>query len=550
MTQKWFESRYGKSLKIAPPSVQSFSATNDSSYYFGETFQITPLWEFSKISSYLQSQPVVLVPVQPIRFLDAKNQQYALVFARDSNNQITSRLQVYEAYEDYKLTHSTINVNDFSGTMFQIGLNGKIERIYGLVDGQFRYRKILSPNQNLFRIYASPRSCDDLRRNTNPNEIQLFLLRICNLFGDQGPYDNAVTVPISLGWNVSSGGGSGGSGFDLGGYGGGTGGGNTTYVELSNEIDGTLFDIAGETTKFQAFMTEYMQELHFNEFEFLRLYSNKRLFTAVDYYLRSRGFNNTVALAIKNNMSFTSNPDAFINYLRLLTTDLTFFTIQSQAGFLSETVTTVGNYINAGFTRQEFSELYANQDTYNEVNNILNGIGFSSITSQNLIDKVWTKIMLDENVSDLNAQERVLALLNRAEFMLYALASRVAIAATRERFNGNVGVGDDRNIANAFQHSYWNAMLARGIGRDRAKVWTDAHESVGYTPFATDMDFFNNEVGRRLGIEFQPNNNITFPDFIMQNINNGMMQYVCFDGVDANGQFINQRLRFTNQTCP
>ena len=149
MTQKWFESQFGQSLTIAPPSIQSFSATNDSSYYFNETFQITPLWAFSKISSYLQRQSVVLVPVQPIRFLDAKNQQYALVFARDANNQITSRLQVYEAYEDYKLTHPTLNVDDFSGTMFQITLDGRVERVYGLIDGKFRYRKILPPDKKL-----------------------------------------------------------------------------------------------------------------------------------------------------------------------------------------------------------------------------------------------------------------------------------------------------------------------------------------------------------------------------------------------------------------
>ena len=251
MTQKWFESQFGQSLTIAPPSIQSFSATNDSSYYFNETFQITPLWGFSEISLYLQTNSVVLVPVQPIRFLDAKNQKYALVFARDANNQITSRLQVYAAYDSYNLTHPTINVNDFSGMMFQIMLDGKVERVYGVVDGKFRYRKILPPNQNLGRIHALSRSCDDLRRGSDNNGWQNFLLSICNLFGNGEPTNNdvSVTMPISLGWNTPGGSGpNAGSGFDLGGYGGGS----TTYTELSDEIDATLFDVGGETTKFEA----------------------------------------------------------------------------------------------------------------------------------------------------------------------------------------------------------------------------------------------------------------------------------------------------------
>lgn len=56
------------------------------------------------------------------------------------------------------------------------------------------------------------------------------------------------------------------------------------------------------------------------------------------------------------------------------------------------------------------------------------------------------------------------------------------------------------NEADAFRHSLWNAYMARHIGPANAKLFADAHE-VGHmgTSIGRDMDFFNNDIGRKVG---------------------------------------------------
>ena len=73
--------------------------------------------------------------------------------------------------------------------------------------------------------------------------------------------------------------------------------------------------------------------------------------------------------------------------------------------------------------------------------------------------------------------------------------------------------------------------------------------------FATAMDLFNNEIGRNignltLGITYYVGN---LSQTVETWIDQGNMKYVCFDayiGSNTEGyRFINQRLKFTNQTC-
>lgn len=66
----------------------------------------------------------------------------------------------------------------------------------------------------------------------------------------------------------------------------------------------------------------------------------------------------------------------------------------------------------------------------------------------------------------------------------------------------------DGDIANAYRHAMWNGLLTKRIGRNWAKIFTDAHEAWpkevlqmphggGFTRQEhTDMDFYNNAVGR------------------------------------------------------
>ena len=73
--------------------------------------------------------------------------------------------------------------------------------------------------------------------------------------------------------------------------------------------------------------------------------------------------------------------------------------------------------------------------------------------------------------------------------------------------NGNGGQID------AFRHAYWMARLTQEIGHRRAKRLGNAHEKGNYKAFkkgkeedgavpdkiSSDMDFFNNEVGIKIG---------------------------------------------------
>ena len=72
-----------------------------------------------------------------------------------------------------------------------------------------------------------------------------------------------------------------------------------------------------------------------------------------------------------------------------------------------------------------------------------------------------------------------------------------ALAEAKKRFNpGSLhnGAGD------AFRHCYWNALLARDIGKSDALSFTAAHEDFPGNPAAEKhMDLINNAVGAEIG---------------------------------------------------
>lgn len=71
-----------------------------------------------------------------------------------------------------------------------------------------------------------------------------------------------------------------------------------------------------------------------------------------------------------------------------------------------------------------------------------------------------------------------------------------ALAEARRQFSG----GQHNGPADAFRHCYWSALLARDIGADNAKSFTDAHEAYGDNPPGEKaMDLHNNGVGISIG---------------------------------------------------
>ncbi len=95
---------------------------------------------------------------------------------------------------------------------------------------------------------------------------------------------------------------------------------------------------------------------------------------------------------------------------------------------------------------------------------------------------------------------------------------------------------DDRDGTehNAFKHAYWNALMARTLGNDYAKLVADAHEfgavenldQSQYQQALMNMDLWNNHVGR----DIWANSNIDIMDYdvvekIAEEVKNNM-QYL------------------------
>jgi hypothetical protein len=107
---------------------------------------------------------------------------------------------------------------------------------------------------------------------------------------------------------------------------------------------------------------------------------------------------------------------------------------------------------------------------------------------------------IDQNDYNLlNKEERKLCWANAEEC---SINIHVGYFATRWALN----IADSRGLSrtdggqfNAIRHARWAAGLARRIGAERARTWTDAHETAFTTPEDQIMDLWNNDVGIRIG---------------------------------------------------
>ena len=83
--------------------------------------------------------------------------------------------------------------------------------------------------------------------------------------------------------------------------------------------------------------------------------------------------------------------------------------------------------------------------------------------------------------------------------------------------------------ADAFRHSYWNALGTADFGKDIMKLFADAHELSSTNALETEMDLFNNNVGRNLAIQNDFGiftSDILISNTIEQAIFSGNMKYI------------------------
>lgn len=84
----------------------------------------------------------------------------------------------------------------------------------------------------------------------------------------------------------------------------------------------------------------------------------------------------------------------------------------------------------------------------------------------------------------------------------------------------------DLNERNAFQHAFWNALMAKHIGVSQARAISSAHErgSPSYGTPASNMDLWNNEEGLGIGGSYPTATDVETASKAVSNIKVGYMR--------------------------
>ena len=88
----------------------------------------------------------------------------------------------------------------------------------------------------------------------------------------------------------------------------------------------------------------------------------------------------------------------------------------------------------------------------------------------------------------------------------------------------------DGTQVNAYRHAMWNAVMTDKMGEAKAKKFADAHEQIPDNPIDhKEMDLHNNELGRRIAIEYAGQGYDVFSKKIQEAINNGEAKVIRWD---------------------
>ena len=86
--------------------------------------------------------------------------------------------------------------------------------------------------------------------------------------------------------------------------------------------------------------------------------------------------------------------------------------------------------------------------------------------------------------------------------------------------------------ADAFRHSYWNALMTKHVGVEYAKEFADIHEeNPNSQGIDKEMDLYNNEQGRNLGIEFQNLEDDELAKKVLSRVSFGHMKRIVNDAL-------------------
>ena len=162
------------------------------------------------------------------------------------------------------------------------------------------------------------------------------------------------------------------------------------------------------------------------------------------------------------------------------------------------------NLKNEGLNVDEIVE-QINKEAENEVPNN---------NSRSISDQIYRAIKGWKNLNDI---EKKLYVTHPVAALQVNIASKRAAKYTYKTFDFN-GLGD---VTDAFRHAVWCALMARDIGPELAKEFSDAHEN-GYTDEELaqyvrdgntgyahkDMDLYNNQIGIAIGSKYNTDEEI------------------------------------------
>ena len=448
----WFQNQFGETKLISPNSISSSSDTLDG-YYFDASYEITPLWSESKITAYLRTNPILLVPVKPIPFLDAKGQHYTLIFFRDSLNQLDARLQVYEATPEYAKNNARFSVDNFTGFFYQIHLTGKVDKVYGIEQGKFTHRIQLKPKEKTRIAKIQTRGFCDGCFYDDPTagigtKIRCWL---CDKFaisnGDGSGidpitstdpsglsgYGQTPTIDIGYGENTSVGSTGGGNPLGSGGNG------------LGTEFDDSIFNDPSNQQKIKE-----------------------------DHVLLTLNPTGTERQFLADNRALF---DQFYSFL-------------TQQGDYSEKISTAKQHLK--LLMENTAYLSANQQA-----------NFPAIGTV-----AWAKTLsfdFDNINEPPNSAEIQLVLQRPYDAMLIYFNKSTAEKMTVQ----NMGINGHNDKSDAFRHCFFQAINTQSVGSTTTRIFANAHESA--TPanleLEKQMDTYNNEIGINYGEKYPNDDN-------------------------------------------
>jgi hypothetical protein len=164
------------------------------------------------------------------------------------------------------------------------------------------------------------------------------------------------------------------------------------------------------------------------------------------------------------------------------------------------------------------------------------------------------KMPSDSNLADplgkLNSREKELIVLFPVQAIMHYGNSKEAFDKAAKLASNGTLTRAHNGKADAFRHAFWNAMDTAEFGDSVTKLFTDAHEwNSENHPLETQMDIFNNGVGRFIGTQFNIlSSSSDISKLVITYIFSGGMQYLTpLADHDGNNILTYTEIKWTNQ---